>query len=355
MADSGKHKIFLGYAPGVGKTFAMLDEALRRKSRGQEILIGLVESHGRGPVEDMRVQFDSIPSKKITVGDRVFEELDLAATIARHPDLVLVDDLAHTNAPGSERESRWQDVEALLKAGINVISTLNVAHLESLNDHISDITGVKVEHTVPDKVLLEADEVELVDLTPRALLNRLERGDVDAGALYSEGTLAALREIAMREAARHVDEDVIEYRKEKRIEKPWATKDRILIGLTPTKSSLRLIRRGWRIGQRLHAEVEAVYVEEGRVGEREQKILKDDFVLCERLGIKTITLKGNPADQIIKYVREHNITQFIMGHSERTKVQEMLRASLLTELARTLKMVDIIVVATEVDPPAESH
>lgn len=364
MADSstktdfkvGKHKIFLGYASGVGKTHAMLEEAQRRSLRGQDVVIGIIESHGRRPVEELQYGLEQIPPKVLNG----LTELDVDAIIARKPKVVLVDDLQHTNASGSAREKRWQDVNAILAAGIRVLSTVNVQHLESLNDNIADITGIAVKDTVPDQLLRDADEVEYVDLTPRALINRLDRGDIfpvsevstEAISFFREGNLNALREIAMREAASHVDEDLAEYRKEKRIEKPWATQDRIMICISSTRSALRLIRRGWRMGQRMHGEVFAVHVEEGPIGERERKILDDDFKLAERLGIKTFTLKGELAPVLIEFAKERNVTQLILGHPQRNRFQEILRPAVLTELVKALRTVDILVVAT--DSPAST-
>jgi two-component system, OmpR family, sensor histidine kinase KdpD len=354
----GKLKIFLGYAPGVGKTFDLLDEAHRRKRRGQDVVIGVVDSAGRKPIADLLEDFETVgqapPGRA--------PELDLDALLARKPDLVVVDDLAHQNSTGSRNEHRWQDVEDLLRNGINVLSTLNVSNLESLNDHVADITGVKESDTVPDRVLAQAYEVELVDLTPRALINRLERGDIFPGkpvvpeqtAFFREGNLSALREMAMREAASHVDEDLVEYRKEKRIEKPWAAQDRVMICLSPTRTSLRLIRRGWRMGQRMHGEVIAVHVEDGPLGDRERKVLADDFKLAERLGIETVTLKGELAPTLISFAKERNVTQMIMGHPDRTRIQSMMKPSVLSELVKALKTLDILIVATETEAAKEA-
>jgi two-component system sensor histidine kinase KdpD len=354
----GKLKIFLGFAPGVGKTFALLDEAHRRLRRGQDTVIGIVEAHGRTPVTELIDGFDSVPPK--VVGGQ--PELDVEALVARKPDLVVVDELEHANAAGSRNENRWQDVQDLLRSGINVLTTLNVASLETLTDHVEDITGIKIANTVPDRILAEAYEVELIDLTPRALINRLERGDIYPGTpvgpeesrFFREGNLAALREIAMREAASHVDEDLVEYRKEKRIEKPWAAQDRVMICLSSTRTSLRLIRRGWRMGQRMHGEVIAVHVEDAPLGERERKVLDDDFKLAERLGIETVMLKGELAPTLISFVNERNVTQLIMGHPNRSRLQSMMKPPVLNELIRALKTVDILIVATEQQPAKEA-
>ena len=262
----GRLKVFLGFAAGVGKTFEMLNEANRRKQRGQDVVVGYVETHGRvGTIEQLG-DLEIIPRKKVAYRGATFEEMDADAIIARRPRWALVDELAHTNVPGSAREKRWQDVEAILDAGINVVTTLNVQHLESLNDTVHDITGVWVRETVPDKVVRDADEIKMVDITPRSLINRLERGDIYKADKvqqamqnwFREGNLSALREIALREIAHEVDEDVNEYRKDKHIQETWATHDRIMVCITPSRSSLRLIRRGWRISQRLHGDIVAV-------------------------------------------------------------------------------------------------
>ncbi|MGV3617059.1 MAG: sensor histidine kinase KdpD [Fimbriimonas sp.] len=359
VAGSGHHKIFLGFAPGVGKTFALLEEALRRHRRGQETVVGVVNSYGRGPVQELLNEFEVVPTRKVNGAD----VMDLEALLARKPALVVVDELEFSNPPGTKHEKRWQEVDELLKSGISVLSTLNVSSLESLHDHVADITGVDVKATVPDQVLAEADEVELIDLTPRALINRLERGDIYPGQeidggksdYFREGNLAALREIAMREAASHVDEDLVAYRKEKRIEKPWAVQDRVMICISPTRSSLRLIRRGWRMGQRMHGEVFAVYVEDSPIGDKERKILASDFKLCEKLGIETFTLRGELSPSLIQFAKERNVTQIILGHPERSRLQEMMKTSVLNELVKALKTVDILVVAFEAPPAPGAH
>ncbi|HWD41967.1 MAG TPA: hypothetical protein VG944_24215 [Fimbriimonas sp.] len=350
QAARGSLKIFLGYAPGVGKTFAMLQEGNRRMRRGQDLVVGFVDSKGREDLKHELEDFEQVPP--LANG-----EMNVAAVLERKPSVVLVDDLEHTNAAGSERPRRWQDVEAVLNSGISVLCTLGVQNLESLNDHIRDITGLTVTDTIPDQILHGADEIELVDLTPRALINRLHRGavfpnrkiDEQTEAFFREGNLNALREIAMREAAGRVDEDVAAYRKDKHIERPWATNDRVLICITPNRNSLRLIRKGWRVGQRLHGDVVAVHVESGPLSDSEAKILKDDFALAQRLGIRTVTLRGDVAEQLIKYAKENSITQLLLGHPDRSRMSELFKPSLVTELAKALRTVDITLVAAEVD------
>jgi two-component system sensor histidine kinase KdpD len=354
----GTHKLFLGFAAGVGKTYAMLDEAHRRKSRGQDIVVGLVETHGRKTTAEHIADLEVIPRKQVEYRGTTLEEMDTEAIIQRKPLVVLVDELAHTNVPGSTREKRWQDVDAILDAGINVLSTMNVQHLESLNDHVSDITGVRVRETVPDYVLRTADEVEVVDVTPRALINRLERGDIYPAEKiqqaranwFREGNLSALRELALREAAGRVDEDVEEYRRERKIERPWAVNDRVMICISPSRSSMRLLRRGWRMAQRMHADALAVLVEEREPSEAARRILEEDSKLAERLHIPVVQLKGNPAEQIIKFAREKNITHLVVGHSNRSGLQQRLKSSIVTEIIRELKTIDILVVAEEQAP-----
>ena len=349
----GRLKIFLGFAAGVGKTFVMLNEANRRHQRGQNIVIGYVETHKRKGTTDQLGDLVVVPRKKVEYRGTAFEEMDTDSILTMHPDTVLVHVLAHTNVPGSERLKRWEDVELLPAAGINVLSTLNVQHLESLNDTIHDITGVWVRETVPDKVVRSADEVVMVDITPRDLINRLERGDIytqdkiqqATGNWFREGNLGALREIALREIAQEVDEDVNEYRRDKKIRDTWATHERIMVCISPTQSSLRLIRRGWRIAQRLHGDILAVYVENRPPSELSQKVLKDDFALADRLQIPVVPLHGDVTKGLIQYARENQITQMVVGHSDRSRWQEFLKGSIIDGLTRELRTIDILIVA----------
>ncbi|MBI1756124.1 MAG: sensor histidine kinase KdpD [Fimbriimonas ginsengisoli] len=353
--SGGRLKIFLGYAPGVGKSYAMLDESVRRKGRGQDIVVGWVETRNRPDNVELLQDLETIPTKHFEVGGKTVEELDLEAIQKRAPGMVLIDDLPHTNALGSKNARRWQDVVELLESKISVMTTLDIRNLESLNDKVAELTGVHVDETVPDQLLQRADEVELVDLTPRALMHRLERGAIYPPEelkerqleWFTEGTLSALRELALREMAGTVDEEVEEYRKRERIERPWAAHDRIMICLSPTRPGLRLVRRGWRIAQRMHAEMVAVYVEDHSLGDKERLVLHDDFNLADRLGIPTETLRGNVAAALIEYARKNSVTHIVLGHSERTRMQEMVHGSIISALARELKTIDILVVASD--------
>jgi two-component system sensor histidine kinase KdpD len=353
----GRLKIFLGFAAGVGKTYEMLNEANRRKQRGQDVVIGYVETHSRKGTVEQLGDLEIIPRKKIEYRDTVLEEMDADAIIERRPQWVLVDEFAHTNVPGSTREKRWQDVEAILEAGINVATTLNVQHLESLNDTIHDITGVWVRETVPDRIVRAAEEVKMVDITPRALIHRLERGDIykqdkvqqALNNWFREGNLGALREIALREIAHEVDETVTAYRKEKHVKEQWATHDRIMVCISPDQSSMRLVRRGWRIAQRLHGDIVAVYVENHSPNEAEREVLKNDFALADRLKVPVVTLHGDVATEIIRYARENRITQIVVGHSDRTRWQEFVKGSIINRLTQELRTIDILLVAAPND------
>lgn len=349
----GRLKIFFGYASGVGKTHEMLDESLRRKKRGQDIVIGFLDAHRRPYLSEMMDQFEAVPSAKLECQGTIVEEMDVEAILRRNPGLVIVDDLAHTNAPGSQNAHRWQDVELLLENHISVLGTLNVQNLESLKDSVAEITGSAPAESIPDRIFREADEVELVDLTPRALVHRLERGDLYKGAeappMFSEEALLALRELALREVAGQVDEDVELLRRTKKAQRPWAVHDRVMICLTSTRSSMRLIRRGWRISQRMHADIFCVYVEEKAPGEREKKILQDDFNLAAKLDIPTVTLHGGVAAKLVEFAKEKGITHIVLGHSDRTRLQEIMQGSIINALTRELKTVDILIVAAEAE------
>lgn len=351
----GRLKIFLGYAPGVGKSFAMLDESLRRKKRGQDVVIGKLDTQGRPAIQDLVNEFEIVPSKRVEFDGKTQEELDLDAISRRNPEIVIIDDLTHMNPPGLENEKRWQDVQDLLDSGISVLTTLNVQNLESLNDRVFEITGTRIRETVPDHIFAAANEVEMVDVTPRALIHRLERGDIypkeemtkEKIAWFTEGNLSALRELSLREIAGRVDADVLEASKAEKVARPWAVADRVMICVSPTRPSMRLIRRGWRIAKRLHAEVVAVMVEDHSLNERERRYVQDDFSLAERLGIKVERLHGAPSPELIRYARENNVTQLVIGHSERTRIQEVVQGSIISALTRELKTIDILVVASE--------
>ena len=264
----GTLRIYLGAAPGVGKTYAMLNEGRRRRERGEDIVVGLVETHGRWPTAEQVADLEVVPRKAVEYRGTTLEELDVDAVLTRRPDIALVDELAHTNAPGSRNEKRWQDIDELLEAGIGVISTVNIQHLESLNDVVEQITGMRQQETVPDEVVRRADQLQLVDLASESIRARLARGDiypaeridVALANYFRPGNLTALRELALLWVADRVDEGLREYRERHGIERPWETKERVIVAVTGAPGGDRMIRRAARMAQRANGELVAVHV-----------------------------------------------------------------------------------------------
>ncbi|MCW3062612.1 MAG: osmosensitive channel signal transduction histidine kinase, sensor domain [Capsulimonas sp.] len=357
QAGRGRLKLFLGFAAGVGKTYEMLNEANRRKSeRGQDVVIGYVETHKRKDTEAQIGDLEIVPRRQVEYKGASFEEMDTEAIIARKPQWVIVDELAHTNVPGSDHAKRYEDVMDILAAGINVLSAMNVQHLESLNDTVQQITGVKVRETVPDCVLGEAGEIVSIDISPRTLINRLERGDVypkekvpqALANFFSEGNLGALREIALREVAGEVDRSVQIYREEHDVTEPWRTQEKIMICISPDQPSDRLLRRGWRIARRLRAQLVAVYVASEKVTPSQQQILDADLALASSLNIRMEQVAGRDiAQALANYAREHQVTEIIIGHSGRTAWQEFLQGSIINKLIRLVRGIDVLVVANK--------
>jgi two-component system sensor histidine kinase KdpD len=306
-AGRGRLKVFLGFAAGVGKTYEMLNEANRRKhDRGQDVIIGYVETHGRQGTAKQIGDLELIPRKKVEYRGVSLEEMDTAAIIARKPQWVVVDELAHTNVPGSgKHEKRYEDVMEILDAGINVLSAMNVQHLDSLNDTVYQITNVKVRETVPDWVLSQTDEIVTIDISPRSLINRLQRGDVYPAEkvstalsnFFTEGNLSALREIALREVASEVDRSVQSFREDHNVTEPWLTQERVMVCISPDISSERLLRRGSRIAHRMKADLVAVYVSTGPVKDQQQKIVDADFATAKRLNIRVESIEGTDVAQ----------------------------------------------------------
>jgi len=356
LRNRGRHKIFLGYAPGVGKTFTMLAEAQRRFRRGEDLVIGFVETHGRAATAELAEGLPEVPRKEIEYRGKVFEEMDTAAVIERKPEWVLVDELAHTNVPGSVHEKRWQSVEEILAAGINVISTVNVQHFESLNDTIYQITTVRVRETLPDAILDRADEVVLVDLTADALINRLNRGvvyDLDKipGALsnfFRRGNLVALRELALRKTAEEVDEKLEDYIETHEIETPWATEDRVVVCVKAGPVAKKLVRRGYRLAKRLQGHFWVVHVHTpGESLGRHHDELQELFELTQNLGGTVVELSGDSeAEAILAFAREQRATFVVLGQSRRSRMDEVLRgSSLIARIMRETEDMDVLAVA----------
>lgn len=334
--DRGTLRVYLGAAPGVGKTFAMLDEGHRRIERGTDLVVGHVETHGRPRTEKAVEGLEVVPSRRIDYRGTVQEEMDLDAILERNPDVVLVDELAHTNIPGSTHEKRWQDVEALLEAGIHVITTVNIQHLESLNDVTEQITGVRQRETVPDHVVRAADQIELVDMSPQALRRRMAHGNIytaekiDAALsrYFREGNLTALRELALLWLADRVDEGLERYRDQHEIDSTWATRERIVVPVSGGPESSTLMRRAARIAtRRSGGEWQALYVtrQDGLTGISPDQ-LTGLAAKAEELGGTFHTVVGDDAaEAILSFARAENATQVVIGASRRGRVSTLLR------------------------------
>jgi two-component system sensor histidine kinase KdpD len=359
----GRLKIFLGAVAGVGKTYRMLAEAHRRVERnGEDVVIGLVETHGRPATAALTEGLEQVSPQALTYRGKTFYEMDTDAVIVRRPEWVLVDELAHTNIPGTPHEKRWQSVEQIRDAGISVISTLNIQHLESLNDAVYQITGVRVRETIPDAIVDSAEEVELEDLTPDALMNRLRRGDIYHGEkipqalanFFRRENIVALRELALRKTAEEVDTDLAKALGAGSLAQARAAHDQIAVLIAPRPLAGRLIRRGYRLAERMHAEFVTVHVRVpgAALGSREQELLDQAYELTRALGGRVVELQGDSiADEATRYVREAGFTFVVMGQSARSRFEEVVRGSLINRIMRETKNVDIVVVA---DSPGES-
>ena len=356
--SKGHLKIFLGYAPGVGKTFTMLNEANRRLKRGDDIVIGYLESHGRSETDSQISLLETLSRKNIEHNGITMSELDVEAVIIRKPSMVLIDELAHTNVPGSKNNKRYEDVQEILDKGINVLTTLNIQHLESLNDVVKQITGITVRETIPDMVVENADEVVVVDITPDALQNRLKRGDiykpenVDRALknFFRKGNLNALREIALRHIAEEVDEELEEYMKEHDIHGNWYTAERVLVCISTNPFSRKLIRRGARISKRYKCEwtvvnVDCTHIFASRPNIRAKELLENHFKLAKQLGAETVRLTGKSVSrELANFASEKHITQIVIGHAKRAVLQTIVRGSTVTKLLRHAKDIEIHVV-----------
>ncbi|HYI69115.1 MAG TPA: sensor histidine kinase KdpD [Skermanella sp.] len=355
----GRLKIFLGAAPGVGKTFAMLEAAHDQRREKVDVVIGIVETHGRRDTEALLDGLEVLPRRQVDYRGRFFAEMDVDAILRRRPGLVLVDELAHTNIPGSRHVKRFQDVEEILEAGIDVLSTLNIQHLESLNDVVERITGVKVRETVPDSVLQDADEIELIDLPPQTLIKRLREGKVyvpDQAMLamerfFSPGTLTALREMALRAAAERVDAQMVTYMRAHAIQGPWPTRERILVCIGDGKAVFRLVRTARRAAERRQAPWIAVHVETHRhatLPEEAKTRISEALRLAEQLGAETHVIPGDKvAAELLAFARERNISQIIAGRARPGRWLPSLHASVTAELLARADSFDVTVVSGE--------
>ena len=357
LRKRGTLKVFLGYAPGVGKTFSMLAEAHRRCSRAEDVVVGFVEAHGRKETAELVEGLECLPLKRIAYRGREFEELDTAAVIARRPQWVLIDELAHTNIPGARHDKRWQSVAEIQAAGINVITTVNVQHVQGLNDTVYEITGVRVQETVPDAVIDAADEVVLVDLTTDALLNRLRRGvvyDLDTvpGALanfFRRENLVALRELALRKTAEEVDDFLERIAPDADSPQPWVAEERVLVCVRPGPLAVKLVRRGHRLARRLQGRLWVLHVRTGRLHATARRELDDLFSLACTLGGEVVELEGDSVgEEILRFARERHASFIVVGQSRRSRLDEILHGSQITRIVREIDCADVLVVADPV-------
>jgi two-component system sensor histidine kinase KdpD len=357
----GRLKIFLGYAAGVGKTCAMLAAAQQQRAAGIDVVTACLEFHGCAETETLLAGLEVIQPRKIVHQGKVYAALDLDAILGRMPRIVLVDDLAHTNAPGGRHLKRYQDVWELLNAGIGVYTTLNIQHLESLNDTIRQITGVVIRETVPDHVLEDADEIEVVDVSVEKLLRRLEGGQVnlaeqaisDPELFFRRGNLSALREITLRRAADRVDAQMRAYMQNHAISGPWPAGERVLVCISPSPLSERLLRTGRRLADRLNAEWFAVYVEtpgHARLSERERERIARRLRLAEALGARASSLAGRSvAETIVAFAQRHNVTKIVAGKPLRTRWVELIRGSIVDQIIRHSHDIDVYVISGEAE------
>src|SRR5271154_4569621 len=332
----GRLKIFLGAAPGVGKTYEMLLTAQAKRREGVDVVIGIVESQGRRETEALLDGLETIPRHQIEYKGHLLAEMDIDAILKRRPQLVLVDELAHTNAPGSRHPKRYLDVEELIAAGIDVFATLNIQHVESLNDVIARITRIRVRETVPDSVLDQADDIEVIDLSPEDLIKRLH-------------------ELALRRTAQRVDEQLLSHMREHAISGPWPAGERVLVCVSEAPSTAGLIRYARRIADRLRVPWTAIYVESARtqrLSDVERDRVADHLRLAERLGASTITIPGrNIADELVAYAGENNITQIVIGKSARSRWFEIVHGSVVRELMRKTGQISLHVISADAEEP----
>jgi len=361
---SGRLKIFVGAAPGVGKTYEMLQSAQARLKTGVDVVVGVVETHGRIETDALLEGLEVVPRKRLTYRDQVLEEMDLDAVIARRPQLALVDELAHSNAPGSRHPKRYLDVEELLSHGIDVYTAVNIQHIESLNDVVAQITHVRVRETVPDSVFDRADAIELIDLTPDDLIQRLKEGKVYVPKqaeralehYFSPGNLTALRELALRRTAERVDEQLLNHMQANAIAGPWAVGERILVCLSEDPRAAGLVRYTKRVSDRLHAPWTAISIETRRslqLTDEQRDRLADTMRLAEALGGEALTIPGvgrRIADDIINFAQANNVTQIIIGKSTRSRWFELTHGSVVHDLVRRAGNISVNVIAGDEEP-----
>jgi two-component system, OmpR family, sensor histidine kinase KdpD len=355
--DKGIFKLFLGYAPGVGKTYNMLSEGIRRKSRGEDVMVAVVETHGRKAIAELAARVESVPRRQLGYRGASFEEMDVDAVLARRPQVALVDELAHTNVEGSKHRKRYEDVIELLDANIDVLSTMNVQHIESLTPLVQSITGVTVRETVPDWVMQRVNEIVLADLTPEALQTRMRRGDIypvdraerALGHFFRPGNLIALRELALQQVTRAVDRSLEPYLHQE-AGVGVGVRERIAVCISSNPAAQYLIARAGRMAQRIDAELFVIYVDIGVDDTPDnQRTLAQNIHFAENLGAQVLRAKGkNVAGEVAKLVREKHITQVVFGRSAQAGWRRYLYLSAIHKFLRDAPAVDVHIVTQEV-------
>lgn len=356
ISHRGKHKILIGMSPGVGKTYRMLEEGHRLRSEGIDVVIGLLETHGRAETLAKSIGLEQVPRQQIVWNNVTLTEMDVQAIIDRQPQLVLVDELAHTNIPGSKREKRYQDVEEILIAGIDVYSTVNIQHLESLNDTVAQLTGIVVRERIPDRILEEADEVVVVDVTPETLQERLREGkiyapekiDLSLNNFFQRRNLAALRELALREVADNIEDS--EYGNGNTITGDYCNiHERVLVCVSTYPSSLQLLRRGSRIAGYMRAQLYVLFVDDPDrfLTKAESLHVATCERLCHEFGGEFLRISdNNVVKAIVNTAKQYRISQIVMGESHKSRWQIFLKGSFTQQLLRLLKNVDIHIIST---------
>ncbi len=353
----GLFKVFLGYSPGVGKTYSMLSEAIRRHERGEDVVVGVVETHGRTPTAELAAQMECVPRKKIDFRGTTFEEMDIDAILARRPQVVLIDELAHTNIEGSRHRKRYEDVMEILDARIDVLSTVNIQHIESVTPVVQSLTGVTVRETVPDWVLQRADEVVMVDLTPEALQMRMQRGDIYPSEridtalanFFRRGNLIALREMALQYVARAVDRTLDEYVKKKRLGTRWAVHERVVVCISSNPASQQLIARGARMAEGAGGDLYVVHVDTGEShSEQQERTLDSNRRFARNLKAELVELHGKSVPlAVAEFVLQKRATQVIFGRSAVHGLKKYLYYWQIQRFLQNAPFVDVHIITQE--------
>jgi len=355
--ERGRFKVFLGYAPGVGKTFSMLSEGMRRRSRGEDVVVGVVETHGRSGTAELAGKLEQVRRRELEYKGTIFSEMDVDAVLARSPQVALIDELAHTNIEGSRFAKRYEDVLLLLENRIDVLSTINIQHVESLAPRVQALTGISVREQVPDWVLDRADEIVISDLTPEALITRMRRGDIypqdrverSLAHFFRRGNLIALREMALQRVTRAVDRTLDDYVKRKRLGSHWAVAEKVAVCISANAQARDLIARGARLAEALDAELYVLHVARDRDADAERKrVLDSSLQLAGNLGAQIVNLTGkDTARTTASYIREHRVTQAIVGRSATHGLSSYLYYYALQKFMAEAPHVDLHIVTQE--------